>query len=74
MAAAESPYEPLPPELWTRLLVDSVFSGVNLKRFRLVSSNFKDIVTPTLFRHACYLVTEANIANLNNLLAAEELR
>jgi hypothetical protein len=74
MAAAESAYGPLPPELWTHILLDSSFSGVDFKRFRLVNSGFKDIVTPTLFRHACYSITETNIANLDNLLAAEELR
>jgi hypothetical protein len=74
MAAAESAYGPLPPELWTRILLDSSFSGVDFKKFRLVNSVFKDIITPTLFRHAWYSVTETNIANLDNLLAAEELR
>lgn len=48
-------------------------SGLELKELRLVNKTFNECAIPLLFEHACFSVTEDNIANLKQLLDCKEL-
>jgi hypothetical protein len=63
----------VPSEIWETIFHSCPFTGAELKELRLVNKAFNECLTPLLFEHACFSVTEDNIANLKELLDRKSL-